>query len=397
MKVAVLVRTRIWGGLETHLVGLLAATAARGHEPMLVCVGDETRMLFARHCPDLSAEVVTIPDHGSRGWAWHREFRRLGVDACVFEKGTLHTGSLAMEVGLRLACPAFATIEQLEPPVLAEGGVRRRVNGIVPGIGLWRARARAAGWLRSLAPRRIICITEAVRGALATTYRFPDRKMVVVHNGVDVSRYRPAPALRSEARAQLGIPPGVFVFGSMCRLIHDKGVDVALQAFASSKVRSASSPCWYVVAGDGSERAALERLARDLHIADRVRFVGFLGDTARFYAAVDTFLVPSRIEAQGIVVLEAMASGCDLIASRVGGIPEMIPGDSVATLVRPDDHEAWANAMADAVVRSATDRGTRASAAADHVSKHFAADRQYAAVLSIVESLAGHPPRSGAR
>jgi len=318
-------------------------------------------------------------------WAWHREFRRLNASGCVFEKGTVHAGTSAMECGARFAFKAFVTIEQLEPPLLPRAS-RRSVGGLVPGLGLWRRTAQLQGWLRSLAPHRTICITQAVRKALAGTYGFNPSKLVVIHNGVDANRFRPRPERRHDARTILGLRANEFVFGSMCRLIPDKGVDVAIRAVAALRRRE-TRPIRYVIAGDGTERRALESLARELELDDVVTFAGFLREPADFYSALDAFIVPSRIEAQGIVVLEAMASGCDVIASAVGGIPEMIDRPGIGRLVAADDVAALASAMTETLNQQESDRHSRSTSAREHVMQHFSADDQYGKIITLVEHL----------
>ena len=162
---------------------------------------------------------------------WYRQFRALGATACIFEKGTLHTGSLAMDLAARAAFKVFVTIQQLEPPALGARSSKRYLGGLVPGLGLWWYRQRFRGWLRSLRPARTICITQAVRSALETGYGFSSRRLPVIHNGVDVDRFSPDSPDTDAARAPESTN-GPLTFGTAARLIHEKGIDVAIRAFA---------------------------------------------------------------------------------------------------------------------------------------------------------------------
>jgi glycosyltransferase involved in cell wall biosynthesis len=142
--------------------------------------------------------------------------------------------------------------------------------------------------------------------------------------------------------------PSVILF--VGRLIDWKGVDVLIQAFArlDSKHRS---ELW--IAGDGPQRAALEKLARRLGIAERVRFLGQqrYDDLPALYSSANIFVAPSRDipgagrEGQGTVILEAMASGCCVIGAAAGGIPEVIEHDRTGILVPPNDPATLAQAI----------------------------------------------------
>jgi glycosyltransferase involved in cell wall biosynthesis len=296
----------------------------------------------------------------------------------------LHTGSFQLDFAARLSFRAFLVIEQLEPPVLGPLK-RRRVLGL-PSPGIWWYRQRFAGWLRSLGPHRVVCISEAVRLALENDYGFARTRTTIIHNGVDVDRFHPS--LREAARRTLGLDDDATVVATACRLVPQKGVDVAIQSLARVVAQSPSSPARLLVAGEGPERPALERLVDELGLSKRVRFMGFTGDTALFIPAADVFLVPSRIEAQGIVLLEALASGCDVIASRVGGVPEVARPPDVGTLVTADDADALAEALAAALRRTTPQRATRAKAARQHVEELFDARRQCGRIIDLMEELA---------
>jgi glycosyltransferase involved in cell wall biosynthesis len=388
MRVVVLVRTRAWGGLEAHASDLVRSLARSGHVAQLACIGQPTADLFRARDAALPIQVLGMPPRIGALSHWTREFRRLRADACVFEKGTLHAGSLALDAAARRVFGrGFVTIEQLEPPVLGARASRRRFG--VPGLGLWWYRQRFSGWTRSVMPHRIICISEAVRRGLESDYGFPTGRMIIIPNGVDVDRFHPS--RRLAARREHGIPEDAIVLATACRLIPQKGVDVALRAFARVLERRPDARILFLVAGAGPERERLERLAAELDLCHRVRFLGFIADTARFVPAADVFMVPSRIEAQGIIVLEAMASGCEVIASRVGGIPEMIRDPRFGTLVPHDNPEALAEAIAASLARLTADRSARASAARHHVVTHFSAGRQSQRVVELLRGLSVRP------
>lgn len=143
----------------------------------------------------------------------------------------------------------------------------------------------------------------------------------LIHNGVDLEPY-----LALQPR------PGA-VIGALGRLVPEKGFDVLIRAFA--RLCAENDEVRLTIAGAGPERAALDRLMRTEGVAGRASLVGFVRDVPGFLAQVNVFAAPSRWEAFGLALLEAMAAGLPCIAARVGGLPEV--GGDLVRWVRPDD------------------------------------------------------------
>ena len=140
--------------------------------------------------------------------------------------------------------------------------------------------------------------------------------------------------------------PGPFVL-FVGRLASNKGLRTLLPAFAQL-ARHDPSASLVLVGADGGQRAGTERAARELGIADRVRLVGFLADESLLAAAfreARLFVLPSEYEAFGLVLLEALAQGTPVVASRVGGIPEFIDDQRAGLLTPPGDAAALATAL----------------------------------------------------
>lgn len=146
----------------------------------------------------------------------------------------------------------------------------------------------------------------------------------------------------------LGSEPVVLFVG---RLINKKGVDILLEAFARV---AQNAPSQLLIAGDGPERTKLEEQAARLRVHDRVHFVGFQQpkDLPRFYCAADLFVLPSRTEPWGVVVMEALASGLPVVVSNlVGCYPDVINDDQVGRVVAPEDPQSLAKAMRDYLLK----------------------------------------------
>jgi len=156
-----------------------------------------------------------------------------------------------------------------------------------------------------------------------------DARFRVVPNAVDVSEFYP-PAAGARPR---GDSLRLLFVG---HLIPEKGVEHLLQALVG-----AGFPWQLTLAGGGDGRDELERLAADLGLADRVEFPGELGKPAiaNLMRAADVFVLPSLAETQGVVLIEAMASGLPFVATRVGGVPETVE-PRAGVLVPPADPEA---------------------------------------------------------
>ncbi|MGW5360201.1 glycosyltransferase family 4 protein [Actinopolymorpha pittospori] len=159
----------------------------------------------------------------------------------------------------------------------------------------------------------------AFRRVLLDRFRIPAERVALVHPGVDTASFTPQD--KQTARAALGLPADAFVVGSLRRLVHRMGLDVLLRAAVGHR------DVVVAIAGAGPQDADLRRLADDLGIAHRVRFLGRLDQprVPTFYSALDCSVIPSRaLEGFGLVALEAMSCGTPVIASDVGGLPEAL-------------------------------------------------------------------------
>jgi glycosyltransferase involved in cell wall biosynthesis len=164
-----------------------------------------------------------------------------------------------------------------------------------------------------------VSASDAFAAVLSEQYRVRRDQIFTVRPGIDAEAFCARPT--DVARSKLQIVSNEFTFGIMRRLEPRMGIDVALRALVN--VPNAR----LVVAGDGSLRRELPKLAADLGLGDRVQFLGRIDKDAGhlFYSAVDCSIVPSvALEGFGLVVLESFASGTPCIASRLGGLPEAL-------------------------------------------------------------------------
>lgn len=202
--------------------------------------------------------------------------------------------------------------------------------------------ARVAIWLASLATvalsHEVICVTEADRRAFS--WLFP-RRMHLIRNALPES-----PLLKPREEAQHALAPDaparVRWIGSIGELTKNKGFDTGLRAFAQA--RAIEPQLFYCIIGDGEDRPLLESLADELRIREHVRFCGTIDNASGYLSAFDLFFLPSRKEGLPYVMLEAHAAGLPVIASSVGGMPEIAtPAD---TLCESGDIAGFATALA---------------------------------------------------
>jgi len=206
--------------------------------------------------------------------------------------------------------------------------------------GRWRE------WMYRLTDGLADVTTNVSRAAVERYVRIgaaPAGRIRWVPDGVDLSRFHNDRTRHELLRASLGFPE-CFVFLVAARLEWAKGIDVLLQALSLMQVRDNSMAV--LIAGEGSQRGRLEAQVSTLGLgAEVVRFLGSRDDVPDLMQAADALVLPSRWEGLGVVLLEAAASLLPVVATDVGGIPEIVRDGSTGFLVPPDDPEALARAM----------------------------------------------------
>ena len=128
------------------------------------------------------------------------------------------------------------------------------------------------------------------------------------------------------------------------RLVPIKGIPVFLEA--AQRVLEMLPNARFVIVGDGESRQELDLLTKKMGLSEFVRFTGFRSDTERVYSALDLVILSSFNEGLSVTLIEAIAAGCYVVATRVGGVPDLVEHDGVGKVVEPGDSNALAQAMA---------------------------------------------------
>jgi glycosyltransferase involved in cell wall biosynthesis len=185
----------------------------------------------------------------------------------------------------------------------------------------YRGRTRWMAWWAARYAQRVFCVSADIASSVVDRGTAPLSKVQVVSNGIDVASFANTGRGRDVKRS-LGIPSDAPVIGTVGRLNEIKRQDVLIHSF--ELLKSTEHQAHLLFVGDGPMRRSLCRLAEDLGLEQRVHFAGYQDDPAPFLNAMNVFALTSRSEGMPLCVLEAWAAGLPVVASRVGGIPELI-------------------------------------------------------------------------
>lgn len=190
---------------------------------------------------------------------------------------------------------------------------------------------------------------------------------------------------RAISRTSLNIPADAFVFGSVGRLSAEKGHRFMISAFLQANVMLRTErPIHLLVVGDGREQESLERQASEFHLSDKIHFAGFQGNPAAWLNLFDCMIQPSLTEGTPNSVLEAICLNVPVIATAVGGVPDLIANEENGLLVPPKDAPAIAAAMKRMVLDSALRR--RLANAAQETSRNYSPATQKQKLIAVYET-----------
>jgi glycosyltransferase involved in cell wall biosynthesis len=227
---------------------------------------------------------------------------------------------------------------------------------------------------------RIVCVSEANRRDLTEECPAASAKAYTVYNGVDPSTF-PSQLDRQTVRQKFGITQGP-VLVTIARLTEQKGHRYLIQALPRLLQTWPQLCCMFV--GEGELRDALHHMAIDLGVEQACRFMGVREDIADILAAVDVVVLPSLSEGFPFVLLEALAMGCPVVASRVNGIPELIENQKTGLLVSPRDPHALMVAIRE-VLSNPTAASKMGAEGRAVVRERFTVDRMVANTTAIFD------------
>ena len=332
------------GGPALHVAYLTAGLADRGYETTLVAgtiARGEESMAFVADAEGVHVETL---DDLSRKISPVRDLRAMLRLAQLIrrERPTiLHTHTAkAGAVGRIAALLAGGA----RPPIVVHtfhGHVLRGYFGRITTFGFrtlerWLARTTTA----------LIAVSPEVRDDLVALHVAPASKFTVVRLGIDLGgRVDNDDAQRRESRRQMGLHEDAFVVGWVGRMTAVKRTESVVRALQKLVERGVDA--YAVLVGDGPDRERLERHAHELGVIKRCLFLGYQVDVAPFYDAIDVLLLPSINEGTPVSVIESLAAGRPVVATRVGGIPDVVRDGVDGFLVESDDPNALAAPLAE--------------------------------------------------
>lgn len=308
------------GGAESVLRQLASGFRRRGHDARVLATAEPEQDLGpfrdGMERAGVPLEVLRLPAR-----AYLREGAGLVRRCRQLEPDVLHTHGFRSDTVAAAASPFLRA---------------RRVATVHGWIGSTggSGRIRLYEGIQRMALRgfdRVVAVSSPV-GERLVRAGVPSEKVRRVRNAY---RSETEPMEREAARRELGVGAGAFLVGFVGRLSREKGVDVLLEALSGLD----EVPWRASLVGDGPAREALERQTRELRMEPRVRFHGRVPDASRLFPAFDVFALSSRTEGTPVVLLEAMDAGVPVVATRVGGVPDVV-GREEALLIPPEDPAA---------------------------------------------------------
>jgi glycosyltransferase involved in cell wall biosynthesis len=359
------------GGPALHVAYLSAGLKDRGYETTLVAgslaLGEESMSSVAER---LGVPIVTVPE-------LHREISPLRDLRSVHHVAELirelrpqilHTHTAKAGAIGRLAAMLAG---DAAPPIVVHtfhGHVLRGYFGPLRS-GFFRLLER---WLAKRTTS-LIAVSPEVRDDLVSLGIAPVEKFAVVRLGIELdSRVGSPDGNGQEMRRQLGIPADRFVVGWIGRMTGVKRTDDVLLAVKRLRDRGVDAALCMV--GDGPDRDAAERRAHELGIVRDSFFLGYQDDVAPFYAAFDALILPSANEGTPVSAIEALAGGRPVVATRVGGVPDVVRDGVDGFLVEPGDVDAMADRLA-ALAEDADLRRRMGDAGSADVHQRYSVER----------------------
>lgn len=327
------------GGPSIHVILLSQYLRDKGYDVQLVSgeiIGDESNMHYFAEAHGVTPLVIP---HMARTlnpfqdliviWRLYRLIRELEPD--IIHTHTTKAGFLGRVAGRLARVPVIIHTFHSHIFDNDHGWLRRR-------LFLWLERRV------SPLSDAIITLTEGLRQELAEVYHITRRgRITVLPLGMELAQFSETSRHGQVFRDQWGISHDAPLIGTVGRLapVKNHGLFLEAAALISRKVPNAR----FAIVGDGAERRRLERLANRLGLREVVIFTGWQKAVIPIYSDLDVNVISSIHEGTPVSIIEALASGCPVVATHVGGLPDLLQGGELGQLVAPNDPQALANAI----------------------------------------------------
>ena len=357
------------GGPALHVTYLARGLAARGYETTLVAgdvgPGEESMAFVAENAGvdivplrGLSRELSPLRD-AVAAWRLARIIRRVRPD--VVHTHTAKAGAVGR---------AAAVLAGPRRPVVVHTFHGHVLRGYFGRTGTWVFRAIET--ILARATDRLIAVSPEVRDELVALGVAPVEKFSVVRLGIELEPRVSFDGDPAEVRRRHGIAPHKFVVGWFGRMTAVKRTDDLLTTLAG--VRERGVDALLVLVGDGDDRGRLEQRAHDLGLARSCLFLGYQEDVAPWYAVCDAVVLTSASEGTPVTIIEALAAGRAVVATRVGGVTDVVDEGVTGFLVHRGDTHALAERL-EILAGDPERRAAMGAAGREHVLQRYAVGR----------------------
>jgi glycosyltransferase involved in cell wall biosynthesis len=314
-----------YGGEELSTLNIARELMSRGHEVVFMSSGGPLEAQLKRH--NIRFVKANIKGRGVvgiiKGAAEIRQFLKK-------EKiSVIHSQTPWPALMSKLAC--FSLRSNI-PVIWHDRGIRR---------GNYRYAARLANLMFDF----VISNSDDEK-KLLLAYGLSPAKVRRIHNGLNLGDHLAGPAGVLDLKKELGLDKDVLLIGMVGRMVKEKGFRWFIKAAAKLEEKQRSAKCHYILVGNGPLRSDLEALVRQLGLTNKFTFLGFRDDVPELMRSIDILVIPSEFEPFGNVVLEGMFAGTVVIASKVGGMKEIISDGIDGIFVEPKDPDMIAQNIA---------------------------------------------------
>lgn len=357
LKILQAISGKDWSGGQQQTLSLLHGLRKRGHEVMLTCptgslLGERAR---AEGFRVFEAPMTREADFYSM-LALFRLMKRERFDIVNVHRPKVHTLALVASVFARV--PVFIVTRRVAFPIKSRISARLKYQFNIS---------------------KIIAVSEGIKKELVSSGIKNDR-IVTIYSGTDLGRFNPESVNGSEIRKEFAIPQGALVAGIISNYLEHKGLEYFIEALPL--VLKEVPNAYFVIVGKNTTSEKLTGLAKSLGVTENAKFAGFRSDIPQLLSAMDISVNSSVSEGLAGVLRESLAMRIPVVATNVGGNPELVKDGVNGLLVPPKDP----GAMASAIVRLFTDRELRermGKAGRDYVINNLSMD----AVVDKTEAL----------
>lgn len=365
MKILYGITKSSWGGAQRYVFDMALAAKNEGHEVAVLCGGEGS---LVEKLSEAGIRVIPIPYLG-RDIAFLDEIKSFVDIFRVLRRekpDVFHINSSKMG-GLGGVAARIADIRKI---IFTTHGWAFNENRH------WAQKMiiEELAWITILLSHKTICVSERVKFDVDSK-PFIRGKLIVIHNGIEEFPLFSAVEARQELLPNL--PAGHIVIGTLSELHHTKGIDMAIRA-----INKLGDNIHFAVAGAGEKEEELKDLAHTLGIKERIHFLDYVDNARSYLKAFDIFTLTSRTEGLPYVLLEAGVAKLPVVATKVGGIPEVIKDEDTGLLVESERIPALTDALSK-LTEDKTLRETLGNNLHEFVRESFSKDKMVRKTLTL--------------